>query len=61
MDAKEKIIHTWVIHAKPGYNELEWNLLRKEKGKEIYLGPGTYWVYVKIGDEEKKTELKVEK
>jgi photosystem II stability/assembly factor-like uncharacterized protein len=61
LDAKGKAIHQFTVQAKPGYNELEWNLLYKEKGKDIYLGPGTYSVVLKLGAEEKKTELKVEK
>jgi hypothetical protein len=36
-------------------------LLVKAKGKETYLGPGTYTVVLKLGKEERKTELKVEK
>jgi hypothetical protein len=61
LDAKGKAIHQFTVQAKPGYNELEWNLLYKEKGKEIYLSPGTYSIVLKLGAEEKKVELKIDK
>jgi hypothetical protein len=60
-DSKGKVVHEMDLQAQPGYNELEWNLLVKEKGRETYLGPGTYTVVLKLGKEERKTELKVEK
>jgi hypothetical protein len=60
-DAKGKKLHEFTVQAKSGYNELEWNLMVKEKGKETYLAPGIYSIVLKLGSEEKKVELKVEK
>lgn len=61
LDAKGKQLHQFSAQAQPGLNKLEWNLLMKEKGKEAYLGPGAYMIALKLGPDEKKVDLKVEK
>jgi photosystem II stability/assembly factor-like uncharacterized protein len=61
-DAKGKVVHKADVQAQAGYNELEWNLLVKEGSKgSTYLEAGVYSLVLKLGKEERKTELKVEK